>query len=178
MWDGHFGVLPDTDQAIDLLAELADGRPILEYGVGVGRLALPTQDRQLVVHGVDNSPWMVWIDGPSLRTIDAMCRSTSRSLDLKSHAARVDSAAAPGSGRVSRDGRLVLFITCLQVRFFLQIYGNTWLGGLRWEGTGLRVWMIAPGAWYAEQYLKDIERDHVQAMAWATHPDAFTGGSL
>jgi SAM-dependent methyltransferase len=42
-----------------LLAELADGRPVLEYGVGTGRLALPLQARQLAVHGVDNSPWMV-----------------------------------------------------------------------------------------------------------------------
>lgn len=59
VWEEHFGVLRDTDQAVDLLAELADGRPVLEYGVGMGRLALPLQDRGLQVHGVDNSPWMV-----------------------------------------------------------------------------------------------------------------------
>jgi Methyltransferase domain len=59
VWDEYFGEISDTDQAVDLLAKLADGRPILEYGVGVGRLALPLRDRQLVVHGVDNSPWMI-----------------------------------------------------------------------------------------------------------------------
>ena len=59
VWDEHFGATPHTDQAVDLLAELAGGRPVLEYGVGTGRFALPLQDRQLMVHGVDNSPWMV-----------------------------------------------------------------------------------------------------------------------
>ncbi len=59
VWEEYFGVHPDTDKAVDLLAELAAGRPILEYGVGLGRLALPLQDRQLAVHGVDNSPSMV-----------------------------------------------------------------------------------------------------------------------
>lgn len=58
-WEAHFGVFPNTDHAVDVLAELADGRPVLEYGIGLGRLALPLRDRGLPVHGVENSPWMV-----------------------------------------------------------------------------------------------------------------------
>ncbi|MGH3499926.1 MAG: class I SAM-dependent DNA methyltransferase, partial [Nocardioidaceae bacterium] len=50
---------PDTDDAVELLVELASGRAVLEFGVGTGRLALPLQDRGVRVHGVDNSSWML-----------------------------------------------------------------------------------------------------------------------
>jgi SAM-dependent methyltransferase len=50
---------PDTDQAVACLAELAAGGPVLELGVGTGRLALPLAARGLSVHGVDASPEMV-----------------------------------------------------------------------------------------------------------------------
>jgi SAM-dependent methyltransferase len=49
----------DTDAAVDTIADLADGRPILEFGIGTGRLALPLVERGLVVHGVDGSEEMV-----------------------------------------------------------------------------------------------------------------------
>lgn len=58
-WDEYFGASPDTDEAVEHLAELAAGRPILEYGIGTGRLALPLQKRGLRIHGVDNSSSMV-----------------------------------------------------------------------------------------------------------------------
>ncbi len=41
------------------LTELAAGRPVLEFGVGTGRLVLPLQEQGLSVHGIDSSPWMV-----------------------------------------------------------------------------------------------------------------------
>lgn len=58
-WERDFGTRPDTDDAVDTVVELADGRPVLELGVGTGRLALPLAARGLKVHGVDDSPWML-----------------------------------------------------------------------------------------------------------------------
>jgi len=49
----------DTDTAVDCLAGLAGGGPVLELGIGTGRLALPLVERGLAVHGVDSSPEMV-----------------------------------------------------------------------------------------------------------------------
>lgn len=59
LWEQHFGRRPDTDEAIRLLAELAAGRPVLEFGIGTGRLALPLHAQGLAVHGIDNSAPML-----------------------------------------------------------------------------------------------------------------------
>jgi SAM-dependent methyltransferase len=48
-----------TDAQVDRLAELADGGPVLEFGIGTGRLALPLRERGLTVAGIDGSPEMV-----------------------------------------------------------------------------------------------------------------------
>jgi SAM-dependent methyltransferase len=52
------GVL-DTQVAVDRLVELAEQGPVLELGIGTGRLALPLAARGLSVHGVEASPAMV-----------------------------------------------------------------------------------------------------------------------
>lgn len=44
---------------VELLAELADPGPVLELGIGTGRLALPLAARGVRVHGIDASPSMV-----------------------------------------------------------------------------------------------------------------------
>jgi SAM-dependent methyltransferase len=49
----------DTSGAIDLLAELAGSGPLLELGIGTGRLALPLSERGIDVHGIDASEAMV-----------------------------------------------------------------------------------------------------------------------
>lgn len=49
----------DTDVAVDCLAQLAGGGPVLEFGIGTGRLALPLLERGLAVEGVDGSSEMV-----------------------------------------------------------------------------------------------------------------------
>ncbi|MEU1730847.1 class I SAM-dependent methyltransferase [Streptosporangium sp. NPDC020145] len=60
VYDGVYGTtIPDTESAVNRLAELADGGPVLEFGVGTGRLALPLAARGLVVAGVDGSAEMV-----------------------------------------------------------------------------------------------------------------------
>ena len=45
--------------AIDVLAELARGGPALELGIGTGRIALPLQERGVMVRGIDASEKMV-----------------------------------------------------------------------------------------------------------------------
>jgi SAM-dependent methyltransferase len=58
VYDGLYSGL-DTDGAVGTLAELAGGGPVLELGIGTGRLALPLAERGLEVHGVDASEAMV-----------------------------------------------------------------------------------------------------------------------
>jgi SAM-dependent methyltransferase len=58
-YDAIYGGVFDTDGAVDLLAKLADGGRVLEFGVGTGRIALPLADRGLDVWGVDGSPAML-----------------------------------------------------------------------------------------------------------------------
>lgn len=45
--------------AVDLLTELAGDGPVLELGVGTGRMALPLASRGVTVHGLDSSQAMV-----------------------------------------------------------------------------------------------------------------------
>src|SRR3954469_17223240 len=55
IYEGAF----DTEGAVDCLFELAEGGPVLELGVGTGRLALPLVERGLTVHGIDGSEEML-----------------------------------------------------------------------------------------------------------------------
>ena len=48
-----------TEESVELLAELAGPGPVLELAIGTGRLALPLAARGLEVHGVDASEAMV-----------------------------------------------------------------------------------------------------------------------
>jgi SAM-dependent methyltransferase len=49
----------DTEGAVATLFDLAEGGPVLEYGVGTGRLAVPLAERGVEVVGVDISPEML-----------------------------------------------------------------------------------------------------------------------
>src|SRR4051812_42340836 len=48
-----------VDPVVDLLAELSDGGPALELGIGTGRIALPLSRRGVPVSGIDLSEEMV-----------------------------------------------------------------------------------------------------------------------
>lgn len=48
-----------VEPAVGFLAELADGGPVLELGIGTGRIALPLARRGVPVHGIDLSQAMV-----------------------------------------------------------------------------------------------------------------------
>jgi SAM-dependent methyltransferase len=58
-YDEIYGAAFDTVGAVSRLAELAGSGPILELGVGTGRLALPLAERGFTVHGVDSSAEML-----------------------------------------------------------------------------------------------------------------------
>ncbi|GAA0417234.1 class I SAM-dependent methyltransferase [Streptomyces luteireticuli] len=62
-YDVWFGKPAVTGPTVDTLAGLANGcgrtAPVLELGVGTGRVALPLRARGIDVHGVDGSPGMV-----------------------------------------------------------------------------------------------------------------------
>jgi SAM-dependent methyltransferase len=58
-YDAIYGDTYDTEGAVARLAEFADGGPVLELGVGTGRLALPLVERGLDVHGIDGSAEML-----------------------------------------------------------------------------------------------------------------------
>jgi SAM-dependent methyltransferase len=49
----------DAEGAVEFLAALAGTGPVLELGIGTGRVALPLVRRGIEVHGIDASPAMV-----------------------------------------------------------------------------------------------------------------------
>lgn len=59
VYDEWFGLPADTGPAVELLASVAGHGPVLELGIGTGRIALPLADRGVEVHGVDASEAMV-----------------------------------------------------------------------------------------------------------------------
>lgn len=59
IYDAFFGEMPGWELATDLLASLADDGPVLELGIGTGRVALPLVERGVEVHGLDASEAMV-----------------------------------------------------------------------------------------------------------------------
>jgi len=62
VYDAWYGDVTDVAACTERLAELVDeGRrgPVLELGIGSGRLALPLSERGIEVHGIDASPAML-----------------------------------------------------------------------------------------------------------------------
>jgi len=59
VYDEWYHDVSDIEATVDVVAELAAGRPVLELGVGTGRLALPLAARGVEVHGIDASRAML-----------------------------------------------------------------------------------------------------------------------
>ncbi len=55
---GYLGGAPIVDRLVELAADGGPG-PVLELGIGTGRVALPLAERGVEVHGVDSSEAMV-----------------------------------------------------------------------------------------------------------------------
>jgi SAM-dependent methyltransferase len=58
-YDDLYQAVPETDEAVALIADLAADGAVLEMGIGTGRLALPLKDRGLRVSGIEGSPEML-----------------------------------------------------------------------------------------------------------------------
>ena len=59
VYDTWFGRMQNPDPVVARLAALAGNGPILELGVGTGRIALPLQERGFHVKGIDASKAMI-----------------------------------------------------------------------------------------------------------------------
>lgn len=59
VYDEWPGVPKSTDRAVAFLSDMAGRGPILELGIGTGRLALPLVERGFAVSGIDSSTAMV-----------------------------------------------------------------------------------------------------------------------
>src|SRR3954469_19144583 len=59
LYDEWYADVSDVDGTVETVARLADGGPVLELGIGTGRIALPPAARGGEVHGVDASAAMV-----------------------------------------------------------------------------------------------------------------------
>lgn len=59
VYDDWYGAITDTEACVEALATVAGRGPVLELGVGTGRLAIPLAARGLEVTGVDASAAML-----------------------------------------------------------------------------------------------------------------------
>jgi len=59
VYDDWYADVSDVEGTVDTIAALAGGGPVLELGIGTGRLALPLAAAGVEVHGIDASPAMV-----------------------------------------------------------------------------------------------------------------------
>ena len=58
-YDSLYRAVPNTDDTVEALSELAGGGPVLEMGIGTGRLALGLLAKGIAVAGIDGSVEMV-----------------------------------------------------------------------------------------------------------------------
>lgn len=58
-YDSLYRTVPGTAEAVAALADMSAGGPILEMGIGTGRLALPLVERGIEVSGIEGSEEMV-----------------------------------------------------------------------------------------------------------------------
>ena len=59
VYDSWYPDVSDVEGTVARIADLAAGAPVLELGIGTGRLALPLAAQGVTVHGVDASQAMV-----------------------------------------------------------------------------------------------------------------------
>jgi SAM-dependent methyltransferase len=59
VYDEWYADVSDVDATVETLRRLAAGRPVLELGVGSGRIALPLAERGVAVWGIDASTAML-----------------------------------------------------------------------------------------------------------------------
>jgi SAM-dependent methyltransferase len=59
VYDTWYADEPDTDGTVEAMAGMAGSGPVLELGIGTGRIAIPLAERGIQVHGIEASEAMV-----------------------------------------------------------------------------------------------------------------------
>src|SRR5437879_2095964 len=59
LYDVWYAEEPDTAGTVEALTQLAGIGPVLELGIGTGRVAIPLVERGIEVHGIEASARMV-----------------------------------------------------------------------------------------------------------------------
>lgn len=72
VYDEWYAGISDVDSTVRTLTALADGRPVLELGVGTGRLAVPLAAAGVSVTGVDSSAAMLDVLSSKASTVAAV----------------------------------------------------------------------------------------------------------
>jgi hypothetical protein len=131
----------NTDRAVEFLAGVAGPGPILELGIGTGRLALPLVNRGFVVSGIDASAAMV-------------ARLRAKPGAERIHVAMGDFADMP------IDGRFALVFVAFNTFFALPSQDDQ----LRCF-TGVAERLAADGVFVIEAFVPDLTRfDHGQRV--------------
>lgn len=152
-YDDLYEPVLDTEGAVECLAALAGRGPILEFGVGTGRLALPLVARGLAVHGVDASEAMV------------------ERMRQKPGARQVEVTIAD-FGQVELAGRFTLAVLAFNTVFALPSQ-EAQVGAFANAARHL-----APGGRFVvEAWVPDLSRFHRGQGVWA-RPAGITGASL
>lgn len=72
VYDEWYSGISDVDATVRTLTALADGRPVLELGVGTGRLAVPLAAAGVPVTGVDSSAAMLDVLAAKAGSVEAI----------------------------------------------------------------------------------------------------------
>src|SRR4051812_19533642 len=59
VYDDWYAGVSDVEGTVETVRRLANGGPVLELGIGTGRLALPLKEAGVDIHGVDASTAML-----------------------------------------------------------------------------------------------------------------------
>ncbi|MEO0494090.1 MAG: class I SAM-dependent methyltransferase [Actinomycetota bacterium] len=83
VYDAWYADVSDVDATVSMVARLAGDGPVLELGIGTGRLALPLAAAGVRVVGVDASPSMLDLlaDKPGADTVTAVRADMARLAD-------------------------------------------------------------------------------------------------
>ncbi|MBG0567604.1 class I SAM-dependent DNA methyltransferase [Actinoplanes aureus] len=145
--------LPDPAPAVEFLAGLADGGPVLELAIGSGRVALPLAERGIPVEGIEAAPEMV-----------ELLRAKPGGADLP--------VTIGDMADVAVDGRYPLVYLVFNTLFNLTVPG-------RQEDCFRNVArVLAPGgAFVIEAFVPDpaqFDRDEQQIQVWSVTEEAVT----
>lgn len=160
LYDDVFGNREDVEVVADAIEQLGGRGPVLEFGIGTGRIAFPVASRGIEVHGIDISARML------------------EKLKEKSDAAKIEAIQGDFT-QVRLDRRFSLVLSAFSVMFMLasqdeqvRCFANA---ARHLESGGVFVveaFVPDPGRWTQRQNLTvvRVERDFVDLNAGKLDP--------